>query len=299
MTLLIFLRQSVGRLFNSSFQEEILLHFESKMSPRESAKKRVLTQLFEECCQKNNFVFNNTDVRRISSEGSNHFDMTKIDSKEKLPDVLVRHDYAVVHLGSGNHKFVKGINNFFHDFEPIQTKIPWEYRKSILNLTNDSESNILSVANNQRILHDFLFGQDTEFDDVDITKRPKTYFPHRTKITTEYHCGEEKLCLDKQQIEIDLTIEFKGIVGVFEAKNGSPSSFSVYQIYHPFLYYCLAKQQNSCINGKIKKIYGVYVVREDVRLSLWKYAFEEPFDMATIKFLKSATYILIKPEDKQ
>jgi len=114
--------------------------------------------------------------------------MTKIDTKRKLPEILVQHDYAAVHLGRGKHKFVKGINKFFYDFEPIwQPKIEWPYRQSILNLSNDSESNVLSVANNQRILHHFLFGQDTEFNDVDIMKRPKTYFPHRTTITTSYH----------------------------------------------------------------------------------------------------------------
>ncbi|MCS7078285.1 MAG: hypothetical protein NZ455_16350 [Bacteroidia bacterium] len=106
-----------------------------------------------------------------------------------------------------------------------------------------------------------MFGRDTEFDSLDISQRPKTYFPHRTKATLKYHFGKD-LCveLENVQIEIDLTIEFEGIVGVFEAKNGSPSSFAVYQIYHPFLYYHNANQSPG-IMGKIKKIYGVYVIR--------------------------------------
>jgi hypothetical protein len=176
-------------------------------------------------------------------------------------------------------------------------QIDWEYKKSLLNQYNTSESNILSVANNQRILHHFLFGKDAEFDDVDIIKRPKTYFPHRTKTSFEYYFGKDiKLELQNIQIEIDLTIEFQGNIGVFEGKNGKPDSFSIYQIYHPFLYYCNANKQSE-LKGKIKNIYCVYVVREKSKendiIKLWAYTFENPLDITTIKFIKSAAYKLI------
>jgi len=91
-----------------------------------------------------------------------------------------------------------------------------------------------------------LFGKDKEFEDIDVINRPKTYFPHRTKTSFEYSFGNEaKLELKNIQIEIDLTIEFNGIVGVFEAKNGNSDSFSIYQIYHPFLYYYNANKQDT------------------------------------------------------
>jgi hypothetical protein len=218
--------------------------------------------------------------------------------------MLIEQDFAVIHLGSGSHRFVKGINNVYHDFEPIQKTIEWQYRQSILNLFNSSESNILSVANNQRILHHFLFEQDKELDDVDIVKRPKTYFPHRTQKSFEYFCGGEKIFTENLQIEIDLTIEFNGTVGVFEAKNGTPGSFNVFQIYHPFLYYHEANQQVSSIQGKIEYVYAVYLVRENiaeekVSLKLWKYTFQDPYDMASIKCLESSNYILTKQEAQQ
>ncbi len=60
------------------------------------------------------------------------------------------------------------------------------------------------------------------------------------------------------QIEVDLTIEFQGTIGVFEGKNGKPDSFSIYQIYHPFLYYYNANKETD-IKGKIKDIFCVYV----------------------------------------
>ncbi len=165
-----------------------------------------------------------------------------------------------------------------------------------LNEYNSSESNILSVANNQRILHHFLLGKDTEFEDIDISKRPKTYFPHRTKTSFSYNFGSDlHLDLENIQIEIDLTIEFQGTIGVFEGKNGKPDSFAIYQIYHPFLYYHKANQLSG-IQGKIKEVFGVYVVKTIengiTNLKIWAYTFENHLDITSIKFVKSVCYQL-------
>jgi len=163
-------------------------------------------------------------------------------------------------------------------------------------MSNSSESNILSIANNQRILHKFLFGTDKEFHDVDILKRPKTYFPHRTKTDLEYNVGNDiVVSLKSIQIEIDLTIEFKGIVGVFEAKNGQPLNFSIYQLYHPYLYY-YNLDKKKLLPKKLKSINCVYVVRQIINnvtiIKLWCYKFDKPNDLTSIKLVKSANYIL-------
>ena len=98
------------------------------------------------------------------------------------------------------------------------------------------------------------------------------------------------------QIEVDLTIEFQGTIGVFEGKNGKPDTFSIYQIYHPFLYYFNANKKTE-LKGKIKEIYCVYVVREKSKthdtIKLWAYTFSNPLDITTIKFIKSAAYKMI------
>jgi len=266
---------------------------------RENKKKEVLERIFKICKEKNNFIFDNDLVKTISKKVGfqNHFDVTKLDSKSKLPKILMKNDYALIHLGSGRHKFIKGIEKVYHNFEPIKSKINWQYKKSLLNQYNTSESNILSVANNQRILHHFLLGHDKEFLDLDIAKRPKTYFPHRTKTKLAYSFGNDlQIKLNNIQIEIDLTIEYKGIIGIFEAKNGEPDNFSVYQIYHPFLYYYNAKQKPE-MREQIKEIICVYVVRNSVEnidnLRLWAYTFSKPDDITSIRFIKSTEYKLV------
>lgn len=271
------------------------------MKSDENKKKQVIKKIFEHCYKTQNFIFNNELVKEICKEVGfgNPFDATKMDTIEKLPEILIEEDYGLVHIGNGQHMFIKGLKNVYHEFEPIPKSkiIDWPYKKSLLNKYNTSESNILSVANNQRILHHFLFGIDKEFDKIDIHERPKTYFPHRTKTNLEYFIGKQKIKLEKIQIEIDLTIEYKGIIGIFEAKNGMPKNFSIYQIYHPFLYYHHAKN-NPNVKGKIKDIFCIYVVRKQEKkfdsIKLWKYTFDKPNKMNSIKLIDAKQYNLIQ-----
>ncbi len=264
-----------------------------------SKKGNTILEIYQICQKKNNYEFDNDLVKKISKKYGfgNPFDATAIHTSSTLPDELLREDIGLIHLGKGKHKFIKGVNKIFHNFEKIQKEIDWEYKRSLLNLYNTSESNILSVANNQRILHHFLFGHDKEFDNIDITKRPKTYFPHRTKASFSYNFGKDTIVnFDKIQIEIDLTIEYDGTIGVFEGKNGMRENFAVYQIYHPFLYYFNANEDSS-IKGRIKNIICIYVVKtienKITKLKLWSYSFQNPKDITSIKFMKSACYKLI------
>jgi hypothetical protein len=263
-----------------------------------SKKSEVLEELYKRCLSLNAMTFHNNEVKEICTRigFANAFDVTKLDSSSKLPKYFKENDIAVLHLGSGNHCFIKGIDSVYHTFEPITETVRWEYQKSLLNQFNSSESNVLSVANNQRILHHFLFDQDHEFADLSIEKRPKTYFPHRTKTSFHYYVNGVTLELKNIQIEIDLTLEFNGKVGVFEAKNGIASDFSIYQIYHPFLYYHQIGQE--ALKGKLKTIFGVYVFREHTSegnlLKLWAYTFTNPLEMSSIQLVKSREYLLIE-----
>lgn len=249
-------------------------------------KHEVLHGLYDWCVAHGAMTFSNEVVKDAAKTCGfgNPFDATKLDNTDKLPQFMKDNDVCILHFGGGNHRFIKGIHILYHSFEPIQERVVWKYRKSLLNEYNDSESNILSVANNQRILHDFLFGEDLEFDNLPTDKRPKTYFPHRTKSALEYNFGGERIVAENQQIEIDLTIEYNGTICVFEAKNGDPDDFNIYQLYNPFLYYYKAFPDN--------KIVCAYLVRDEDSIKLYLYTFKEPLQLGSIQFIKSREYIL-------
>ena len=195
----------------------------------------------------------------------------------------------MIRLVERRHKFVKGISNGFHSFEEIDKDktFDWKYQKSILNEFDTSESNILSVASNQKIIHDFLY--------EDTAASLKVYNARRTKMTLSYHIGEEEIRTQNLQMEIDLTMELEGLVTIFEGKNGFPENFAIYQLFHPFKYYSVLKKEKKL---DIKQITCCYVLRKMERensvLRFYNYTFEDENNVTSIKLLKNAQYNLIE-----
>lgn len=256
-----------------------------------SKKQRVLLSLFQQCQSRQNMTFDNQMVRQVAAQEGfkNPFDVTKVDHSALLPNAMRNADYYIVHLGQGRHRFVKGIQIGYHKFERIEEheRIPWKYRPSVLNELDTSESNILSVASNQRVLHDFLYD--------DIVASPKVYNARRTRLSFTFRAGGERITADGLQMEIDMTLEYQGVVTVIEGKNGFPEDFAVYQIYFPFRYYHELTQQHQLA---IQQVQACYILRERQQgqsvLRLYLYTFDEADDMASIRLLKKAEYRLVR-----
>ena len=257
-----------------------------------SLKQRVITELYNLCKSRKDFVFDNDEVREVSRRigFGNAFDATKWDNSSLLPEELRNEDAFVIHLGTlrgqrriGRHQFVFGIATGYHNFEsiPEERKYQWPYRRSILNNINTSESNILAVGYNQRIIHDFLY--------EDITASPKVYGSNRTRIPLDFHIGNDAINIDSVQIEIDMTLENMGIITVFEAKNGEPQDFNVFQLFNPFRYYLQNTEQ---VPGSF--INCCYLLRIENRLRLYLYSFNNQRDPGSIQFIRNAEYTLVE-----
>ena len=250
-----------------------------------SKKKQVIEALYAECKARGQMAFDNDLVKEICADigFSNPFDATKIDSSAGLPDALIKDDAFVIHLGRGRHQFVYGISAGYHEFEPIPDshKIQWPYRRSILNNINTSESNILSVGYNQRIINDFLY--------EDIAASPKIYGSNRTHIPLNYRIGGDEISVRRVQVEIDMTLEYQGAITVFEAKNGDPADFNVFQLFNPYRYYLQATA-----NMQDVSVDCCYLLRSGNRIRLYLYQFEDPQLPASIRLARSAEYALVE-----
>jgi hypothetical protein len=260
-------------------------------------KKEIIEELYLRCKRRNDFTFDNNfvkDILRSAASANNPYDMTKIDDLSKLPETVVNEGYTIIHLGDGKHKFIKCLDKIYHTFETITDDevMDWPYRPSILNDFSISESSILSLVNNHRILHDFLF--------QDFSAAPKMYNSERkNNITFDYYIDNERITVKNLQIEIDLTIEHGGYVTVFEGKNSPPNSwltnFNVYQLYNPFRYYYNLHQENKLT---IKKLTACYLVKqkenENSKIRLYNYTFADPFNLASIQLLRKREYRLKK-----
>jgi hypothetical protein len=255
-----------------------------------SKKQQVIMELLRHCQQNGDMTFHNNLVKEVAQKigFGNPFDATKIDNKSKLPQILIENDYFLIHLGGGYHQFVKGIDTGFHHLETINPDevIEKPYQPSLLNQVDTSESTVLSVVNNQRILHDFLY--DGQVEGVN------SYGSRRTKIRPEYWIGDTYVQNKKVQIEIDYTTEYQGVVTAFEGKNGIRHDFAIYQLFFPFLYYLELKIQKGI---SITAINCCYVLRTSVHsgiIKLYNYTFDDVQRMDSIRLLKKREYHLIQ-----
>ena len=248
-----------------------------------SKKQAVIARLYADCKAGGNLTFDNAAVRRAAAavDFKNLFDATKIDSSAALPAALVDDDAFIVHLGRGQHRFVYGISAGYHRFEPIpeERRYQWPYRPRILDYINSNDSNIPYLGYNSLIIHDFLYD--------DLMMSPKVYGPHSTQIPLGYRIGSDSIAATRVQVEIDFTLEYLGTITVFEAKNGEPDDFNVFQLFNPYRYYLRATEDLPAT-----AINCCYVLRQGDRLRLYLYSFTDPQNPGSIRLERNTEYTL-------
>ncbi len=252
-------------------------------------KQDVLGRLFRICQARGDLVFDNDLVKEVCQEigFKNPFDATKVDRTDLYPDVMQQGGgYFVIHLGEGRHQFVPNQALAYHQFEVIEPheSVAWRYRQSLLNEYDTSESNIISVGLNQRILHDFLYD--------DIVANPKWYGSRRTKFTGRYTIASQGIHVRKLQMEIDAVLELDNVVTIVEGKNGFPEDFAVYQLFHPYLYFEDIRQRGKLL---IEGIQCCYLQRlrdaTGSTLRLYLYRFHDS-ELSSIELIRKREYVL-------
>src|SRR3989338_11217184 len=109
----------------------------------QSYKRDVIATIFnrlrKEYPKSSILKFNNEEVKKVSgSTFSNQFDATKFDSSILLPKEVKENGFFIVHLGKGNHAFVRGEG--YHKFEKVKTIKEWKSGTSAIDQTSESEA---------------------------------------------------------------------------------------------------------------------------------------------------------------
>jgi len=256
--------------------------------PPPSKKKRLLVRLYSECVRRGALEFGKEEVREAARAVGfgNPFDATKVDHSDLLPDELRRDDIALVRLGKGRFTFVRGIRRVYHALEPVQEKIKDDYTPSLLNHTDTSESSILSTAFNQRILHKILYGN--------LSEGANLYMSRRTKMPLAFRLGDSRFESEAMQMEMDMALENRGRVTVFEGKNGFRDDFNLFQLYNPFRYFLMLKEEQCIAIDSIDCCYAARVRGEgEHTLRFHLYRFNDPETPESIELLKAHEFRLI------
>jgi hypothetical protein len=258
----------------------------------ESKKRQVVADIFEGLRAVDNtsdvLTFNNDTVKHVTTKYRfrNPFDATKFSTYESLPDCLKQAGFFIVHLGRGNHAFVKGTG--FHTFEPIQQTKGWKLSDSIVSKLGTSEADTVSTIYNEKIIHDFLFRNP----DVNL----KIHNSRRSTTTYDFWIGRNQLHADRLQIEMDALFESKDTIATVEVKNIKHANFEIRQIYSTFRYLDRFLRE-----GKIPNNYNIrhlfVIVSKGTRekfYCIYEYTFTNWKHMDSITLVKNAQYNVVK-----
>src|SRR3990170_4697996 len=261
-------------------------------SSDQSKKRQLIIQIFEALrgLDKRSDVlpFSNETVKEVSTRVRfrNPFDATKFNTYESLPECLKQEGFIVVHLGRGNHAFVRGVG--FHNFEPIQQSKSWSLSNSIVSKLGSIEADTVSTIYNEKIIHDFLFG--------DVSINLKIHISRRSNITYDFWIGKNRLHADYLQIEMDALFESRGTIATVEVKNVKHSNFEIRQLYSTFRY--LDRFYRDGVipsNFNIRHLFAVVSkgAKEDF-YRIYEYTFTNWKHMDSINLVKNAQYNVSK-----
>ncbi len=255
-----------------------------------SAKREVIHTIFSKLKVdnpgKNVYFFNNEKVKELSgSEFMNQFDATKFDSSHLLPESLRNEEFFIVHLGKGNHAFVKGKG--YHDFEEVTDIKKWKITESVIDNISDSEAQSASTAYNEGIIQDFIF--------EDRNKKLKIHTARRSKTSYKFIVNNEELFTDGLQIELDGIFESENTIATVEVKNVEHDDFEIRQLFNHLKYFEKLKQEKKIPNNYIIKTIFIVRIKKGANnfFRLYEYKFNDNQRLNSIELVKSRQYNII------
>jgi len=255
---------------------------------KESEKRIAINKIFEELHKKspqsNVLRFDNNKVKEVTGvQFRNQFDATKYDSYKSLPHLLKKHGFFIIHLGQGEHAFVKGEG--FHKFEEVTDIVDWDkFTENYMDKISKSEAQSASTAFNDQIIHDFLFD--------DINKDVLIHTARRAKTHYSFKIGYEKLDTGILQIEMDAVYECGDTIVPVEVKNIEHDDFEIRQLFSSMKYFEMWKEKGIIPqNMKIRLLFMIRVRKKEKNYyKMYEYRFKDKNDPNSIELIKCKKY---------
>lgn len=232
------------------------------------------------------YKFDNDEVKRVTGTSfKNQFDATKFECSKNLPSSLKEHGFIIVHLGSGDHAFVKGEG--FHKFEKITDVMDWKIPFSYVDKFSESEAQASSTAFNSKIISDFLLG--------DTKKEIMIHTARRAKLNGfDFKIGSNLLHANVLQIEMDGIYETKDTIATVEVKNVEHEDFEIRQLFVAMKYFEKLKEIGKVPKEiKVKHLFMIRINKKKLNyFKLYEYMFTDKENPNSIRIVKCKQYTI-------
>jgi hypothetical protein len=257
-----------------------------------SNKRETLKRIFDKLYDPKKYVIlfdNDHDVKPAAREVGfrNPFDVTKIDKRSQFPEIMHQKGYSVLHLGGGNHAFVRA--DIFMPLQEPKEVEEWKLEPSVVSKISESESKAISDAYNNQIIKDFLFPKSGKIPFLHISRRFKTSF--------SFKVAGQTLTVKSMQAEADAIFETSDTIAVIEAKNSKKEilpEFNILQLYVPFKH-LKTLQEEKRIPSEMN-IRTVFLTRNEVKgklfFDLHEFGFSDLEDFSSARLIRSKRYYL-------
>ena len=202
--------------------------------------------------------------------------LCKQDTFEDRPEILKKLGLFIIAVENGTYKLIK--QNIYQELaypNILSLEIERNAKSAVLNIGNSETS----VIDNLR--YSGLF-ESEEYLDEKILFGPLLNGRHRC--TFETQIGENIYQIRGVQYETDSCYESENKILLIEGKSGQPESFNIRQLYFPY------RSIYDAIKGS-KEIIPLFISKDkkDI-IHIWKYTFENPLVMTSIKLISYIRY---------
>ena len=209
--------------------------------------------------------------------------LCKQDTRESRPEIFKKHDLFLLPKKNGRYYIVKGegyidIPKITTDVTDYKSKLDFKLESSAV---GDSEMQHLDLAYASSLVRTFM-----KDDSLLLTIRGRKYTPNFT-----FNVGNQVLCVQGVQTEVDAGYEGRDKIVLIEAKNSDVSNTIIRQLYYPYRQWKQLTSKDVCLlffdRDKNSDIYNI-----------WQFEFKNELDYNSISLVKSGKYRIIGPNSK-
>ena len=203
--------------------------------------------------------------------------LCKQDCDDDRPQIFKDNNLCIISIKNGEYLLTK--NNIYF-------KLPYHKTKTIEIEKND-DSLLLSIGNSETSLIDNLrysgLFEKKQYLGETILFGPLLNGRHRCSFVTKI--GNKEISIDGSQYETDSCYESKNKILLIEGKSvNNIESFNIRQLYYPY------RTIYEKVKG-IKEIISLFINKDKNNIiHIWKFEFENPLIMTSIKCISYNTY---------